>query len=259
MSRHRNVRNLTEDDYYDDYDDDDYDDDDYYYQEDEYNRQQHEQPSQPAPTLTAIATSTTPKQQQPSMAEKILQLQQMGFTTPQAKTALGETKGNVEQATELLLKAASSSTTSKPPPGFLETKSSTTTAPTTPTTTTRTTTTTTTTPSKLPTTTTTSTTTLKKINVTTTTTTTLKQPTVDYGPLPKLPLSISAMIENQKSRLAMVVLGHVDAGKSTLMGQVLLQLHQVQTKTIQKYQKQAAELGKASFALAWVMDEDESE
>jgi elongation factor 1 alpha-like protein len=57
----------------------------------------------------------------------------------------------------------------------------------------------------------------------------------------------------------MVVLGHVDAGKSTLMGQVLLQLDYVQKRTIAKYQKQAAELGKASFALAWVMDEDESE
>lgn len=57
----------------------------------------------------------------------------------------------------------------------------------------------------------------------------------------------------------MVVLGHVDAGKSTLMGQVLLQLGEVQTRTVQKYQKQAAELGKASFHLAWVMDEDESE
>ena len=57
----------------------------------------------------------------------------------------------------------------------------------------------------------------------------------------------------------MVVLGHVDAGKSTLMGQVLLQLGHVQKRTITKYQKQAAELGKASFALAWVMDEDDSE
>ena len=66
-------------------------------------------------------------------------------------------------------------------------------------------------------------------------------------------------LRNQRSRLSMVVLGHVDAGKSTLMGQVLLQLGHVQKRTITKYQKQAAELGKASFALAWVMDEDDSE
>lgn len=43
------------------------------------------------------------------------------------------------------------------------------------------------------------------------------------------------------------------------MGQVLLQLGHVQKRTLAKYQKQAAELGKASFHLAWVMDEDESE
>mmetsp|Transcript_25486 Transcript_25486/g.75072 ORF Transcript_25486/g.75072 Transcript_25486/m.75072 type:complete len:224 (-) Transcript_25486:1473-2144(-) len=56
-----------------------------------------------------------------------------------------------------------------------------------------------------------------------------------------------------QSRLSMVVLGHVDAGKSTLMGQLLLQLGHVEKRTVAKYEKQAAELGKASFALAWVM------
>jgi elongation factor 1 alpha-like protein len=53
--------------------------------------------------------------------------------------------------------------------------------------------------------------------------------------------------------------GHVDAGKSTLMGQVLFQLGHVAKRTVQKYQKQATEIGKASFALAWVMDEDDAE
>ena len=62
-----------------------------------------------------------------------------------------------------------------------------------------------------------------------------------------------------KARISMVVLGHVDAGKSTLMGQVLLQMQKVEQRTVLKYQKQAAELGKASFALAWIMDEDDSE
>ncbi len=62
-----------------------------------------------------------------------------------------------------------------------------------------------------------------------------------------------------KSRLTMVILGHVDAGKSTLMGQVLVQMGKVEKRTVSKYAKQAGEIGKASFALAWVMDEDESE
>jgi len=62
-----------------------------------------------------------------------------------------------------------------------------------------------------------------------------------------------------KPRLSMVILGHVDAGKSTLMGQVLVQLSKINQRTVLKFQKQAAEIGKASFALAWIMDEDESE
>ena len=79
------------------------------------------------------------------------------------------------------------------------------------------------------------------------------------GKRAKISPDLLSSLQNQRSRLSMVVLGHVDAGKSTLMGQVLLKLGHVQKRTITKYQKQAAELGKASFALAWVMDEDDSE
>lgn len=70
---------------------------------------------------------------------------------------------------------------------------------------------------------------------------------------------LQTMLQGQRSRLSMVILGHVDAGKSTLMGQVLLQLGHIEKRVVHKYQKQAAEIGKASFALAWIMDENESE
>jgi signal recognition particle receptor subunit beta len=62
-----------------------------------------------------------------------------------------------------------------------------------------------------------------------------------------------------KSQLNMVVVGHVDAGKSTLMGQMLWRLGQVDQRTMHKYEKLSREAGKASFALAWVMDADEEE
>lgn len=68
-----------------------------------------------------------------------------------------------------------------------------------------------------------------------------------------------ASILTERSRLSMVVLGHVDAGKSTLMGQLLLKLGHVDKRVITKFQKQATEIGKSSFALAWVFDTDESE
>ena len=53
--------------------------------------------------------------------------------------------------------------------------------------------------------------------------------------------------------------GHVDAGKSTLMGHVLYQLGCVNKKTMHKYEQEARKLGKASFAYAWVLDETEEE
>ncbi|KAI6868810.1 elongation factor EF-1 alpha subunit [Hortaea werneckii] len=58
----------------------------------------------------------------------------------------------------------------------------------------------------------------------------------------------------RKGEAAFVVIGHVDHGKSTLMGRLLLDTGAVSQRDIDRYQKQAAELGKSSFALAWVMD-----
>nr|OQO21930.1 hypothetical protein B0A51_10446 [Rachicladosporium sp. CCFEE 5018] len=53
---------------------------------------------------------------------------------------------------------------------------------------------------------------------------------------------------------AFVVIGHVDHGKSTLMGRLLLDTGAVHQRDIDRYRKEATEQGKASFALAWVMD-----
>ncbi|KAK1814273.1 hypothetical protein LTR12_011318 [Friedmanniomyces endolithicus] len=58
----------------------------------------------------------------------------------------------------------------------------------------------------------------------------------------------------RKPSAAFVVIGHVDHGMSTLMGRLLLDVGAVSQRDIDKYQKQASEMGKASFALAWVMD-----
>ncbi|KAK5125017.1 hypothetical protein LTR85_001208 [Meristemomyces frigidus] len=58
----------------------------------------------------------------------------------------------------------------------------------------------------------------------------------------------------RKASAAFVVIGHVDHGKSTLMGRLLLDAGAVSQRDVDRYQKQATELGKSSFALAWVMD-----
>jgi elongation factor 1 alpha-like protein len=62
-----------------------------------------------------------------------------------------------------------------------------------------------------------------------------------------------------KPRINMVVVGHVDAGKSTLMGHLLYALGNVSKRVIQRFEKESREAGKASFHFAWVMDQQEEE
>jgi len=55
------------------------------------------------------------------------------------------------------------------------------------------------------------------------------------------------------------LLGHVDAGKSTLMGHLLYQLGFVGKKAMHKFEQDSRKAGKGSFAYAWVLDETEEE
>jgi elongation factor 1-alpha len=58
----------------------------------------------------------------------------------------------------------------------------------------------------------------------------------------------------EKEHMNLVVIGHVDHGKSTLVGRILLETGAIEPHIIEKYKKQAEEKGKGSFAFAWVMD-----
>ncbi|KAI4605802.1 hypothetical protein J4E83_010465 [Alternaria metachromatica] len=75
--------------------------------------------------------------------------------------------------------------------------------------------------------------------------------------------NLNVVDEFEKSaskRLAnFVVLGHVDHGKSTLMGRLLYDLKVIDQRSIDKLRKEAETIGKSSFALAWVMDETSEE
>ncbi|KAI0026089.1 hypothetical protein F4780DRAFT_774286 [Xylariomycetidae sp. FL0641] len=85
---------------------------------------------------------------------------------------------------------------------------------------------------------------------------------IDDTPLPKSKnLDVLSEFEKSKSKksTSFVVVGHVDAGKSTLMGRLLLDLEVVDQRTIQKYRKEAETMGKSSFALAWVLDQRSEE
>jgi len=320
MSRHRNIRNISANDYYDDddyYDDYYEEDDDEYYLEQERQRKareaeqkraqakavqkqqqqqqqrtkqvQQQQPKKATMATTTVAAAGKGQVQSQTGAttaeqkEKELLVSQMGFSSSDARLALIQSNWDVQRAIDSLLSSPTPSSLSSskviskgttkpvkkhnaplvfdasPPPGFTKPKQDTVAS-------------------------------AKKTppfnaspppgyNKPTTASpkkekrngggglsviSNAKQSPRDRSKTPpppkrEIPSGIKKMIENQRSKLSMVVLGHVDAGKSTLMGQVLVQLGHVEKRTVTKYQKQAAELGKASFALAWVMDEDDSE
>jgi elongation factor 1-alpha len=52
----------------------------------------------------------------------------------------------------------------------------------------------------------------------------------------------------------LVVIGHVDAGKSTTTGHLIYKCGGIDKRAIEKFEKEAAELGKSSFKYAWVLD-----
>ncbi len=58
----------------------------------------------------------------------------------------------------------------------------------------------------------------------------------------------------EKPHMNLVFIGHVDHGKSTTVGRILLDTGTIESHLIEKYRKMAEEKGKASFEFAWVMD-----
>ncbi|KAJ4910626.1 Translation elongation factor EF1A/initiation factor IF2gamma family protein [Raphanus sativus] len=64
---------------------------------------------------------------------------------------------------------------------------------------------------------------------------------------------------NKKRHLNVVFIGHVDAGKSTIGGQILVLSGQVDERQIQKYEKEAKEKNRESWYMAYIMDTNEEE
>jgi elongation factor 1-alpha len=65
--------------------------------------------------------------------------------------------------------------------------------------------------------------------------------------------------ESDKGHINVVVIGHVDSGKSTTTGHLIYKCGGIDARTIEKFEKEAAELGKQSFKYAWVLDKLKAE
>lgn len=63
----------------------------------------------------------------------------------------------------------------------------------------------------------------------------------------------------KKQHMNVVFIGHVDAGKSTIGGQILFLSNMVDERTIQKYEKEAKEKHRESWYMAYIMDTNEEE
>ena len=62
------------------------------------------------------------------------------------------------------------------------------------------------------------------------------------------------MSSSKKPHLNLVVIGHVDHGKSTLMGRLLYEIGAVDERVIREYEEEAKKLGRETWKYAWVLD-----
>jgi len=65
--------------------------------------------------------------------------------------------------------------------------------------------------------------------------------------------------DKDKIHINIVVIGHVDSGKSTSTGHMIYKCGGIDKRLIEKYEKEAVELGKGSFKYAWVLDKLKAE
>jgi len=63
----------------------------------------------------------------------------------------------------------------------------------------------------------------------------------------------------EKVHINLVVIGHVDSGKSTTTGHLIYKCGGIDKRTIEKFEKEANDMGKGSFKYAWVLDKLKAE
>merc|ERR1712121_439842 len=72
-------------------------------------------------------------------------------------------------------------------------------------------------------------------------------------------VSVCVCVKDDKLHINIVVIGHVDSGKSTTTGHLIYKCGGIDKRAIEKFEKEAAEMGKGSFKYAWVLDKLKAE
>lgn len=85
----------------------------------------------------------------------------------------------------------------------------------------------------------------------------IEEPTVDETAIMKAFEALQA--EDPRDHLNIVFIGHIDAGKSTLAGQILFLTGGVDKRTIEKYEREAKEKNREGWYMAYIMDTNEEE
>jgi len=77
----------------------------------------------------------------------------------------------------------------------------------------------------------------------------------DYEDLP----AEYVAVDEKRQPLSIVFIGHVDVGKSTICGQIMLVTGRIDPRTVKKYEQEAREKNRDSWWLAYIMDFNEEE
>merc|ERR1712087_337358 len=78
-------------------------------------------------------------------------------------------------------------------------------------------------------------------------------------PLYQITLPKTKKMGKEKLHINIVVIGHVDSGKSTTTGHLIYKCGGIDKRVIEKFEKEAQEMGKGSFKYAWVLDKLKAE
>lgn len=63
----------------------------------------------------------------------------------------------------------------------------------------------------------------------------------------------------KKEHVNVVFIGHVDAGKSTIGGQIMYLTGMVDKRTLEKYEREAKEKNRETWYLSWALDTNQEE